>query len=258
MKLKNSFSHSLQFFNLRLPVFIMVMWLTFFVEMKAQDSLVYESESLKIVRLTEHTYRHITYLSTEDFGNVSCNGMIVIDSGEALVFDTPTDDAGSKELIEWTEGNTDAKVVGVVVTHFHNDCLGGLGDFHQRGIPSYAHMRTIALASDQGLIIPQVSFRKKLKIQVGELKVENRFFGEGHTLDNIVSYVPADQVLFGGCMIKSVSAGKGYLGDANVEAWPTTVMNLKKKYPSLELVIPGHGSPGGTELLDYTIKLFSK
>ncbi|HCO82289.1 MAG TPA: subclass B1 metallo-beta-lactamase, partial [Arenibacter sp.] len=30
------------------------------------------------------------------------------------------------------------------------------------------------------------------------------------------------------------------------------------KYPTAKIVIPGHGIAGGTELLDYTIKLFQQ
>ena len=71
-----------------------------------------------------------------------------------------------------------------------------------------------------------------------------------------MAYFPEDNVLFGGCLIKSVGAGKGYLGDANTIAWPGTVHKIKLKYPKTEIVIPGHGKWGGTELLDYTIELF--
>ena len=47
--------------------------------------LSHETETLKILQLTKHTFKHITYLQTESFGKVACNGMIVIDNGEAIV-----------------------------------------------------------------------------------------------------------------------------------------------------------------------------
>ncbi len=50
----------------------------------------------------------------------------------------------------------------------------------------------------------------------------------------------------------------GYLGDANTDQWAATVQQIKLKYPNAEIVIPGHGKPGGTELLEYTIKLFEE
>ena len=80
--------------------------------------------------------------------------------------------------------------------------------------------------------------------------------GEGHTQDNIVSYFPNDKALFGGCLIKRVNAKKGYLGDANINEWSNTVRAVKSKYKDAEIIIPGHGKPGGQELLSYTIDLF--
>ncbi|MBD0778049.1 hypothetical protein HPE56_09610 [Maribacter sp. ANRC-HE7] len=76
-----------------------------------------------------------------------------------------------------------------------------------------------------------------------------------HTKDNIVSYYPNGKVLFGGCLIKSEGAGKGYLGDANLHEWSNTVESLKRKYPDVEVVIPGHGNTGKMGLLDYNIKM---
>ena len=217
---------------------------------------VYESSTLKVERLTNSTFRHISYLATEDFGKVSCNGMIVVDGGEALIFDTPTNDAESRELIDWIENNLKCKVAGVVATHFHNDCLGGIKEFHNRKIPSYASFKTIALAKQKGSPEPQNGFDKYLEIEVGNKKVINEFVGEGHTIDNIVAYFPDEKVLFGGCLIKAMGAGKGYLGDANVKEWSNTVIFVKSKYKQAKVVIPGHGEPGNTGLLDYTIGLF--
>ena len=74
---------------------------------------------------------------------------------------------------------------------------------------------------------------------------------------NVVGYFPEDKVVFGGCLIKTVGAGKGNLEDANVAAWPATVSKVKATYSKAEIVIPGHGKTGGTELFDYTIKLFA-
>ena len=57
-------------------------------------------------------------------------------------------------------------------------------------------------------------------------------------------------------MIKEVGAPKGFLGDANIKEWPATVEKIKQQYPNAKIVIPGHGKQGGSELFDYTIKLF--
>lgn len=233
--------------------------ITFFALLSCEnqkENSIYSSDHLKIERTSQNTFRHISFLTTEDYGKVACNGMIVVDDNEALVFDTPVNDKDSRELIDWVKNELNCEVVGVIVTHFHNDCLGGLSEFHERQIASYASDRTIELAQLEGDDIPQNGFDNYLEIKVGTKKVHNEYFGEGHTLDNIVSYFPSEKVLFGGCLIKEVNASKGYLGDANVNDWSETVQSVKRKYDQAEIIIPGHGEPGGVELLDYTIELF--
>jgi metallo-beta-lactamase class B len=144
----------------------------------------------------------------------------------------------------------------VIPTHFHDDCLGGLKAFHDQEIPSYANTKTLELATQEKSAIPQQGFYESMTLHVGDKTVEVKFFGEGHTRDNVVGYFPSERVLFGGCLIKEVDASKGYLADANIKAWPTTVEKVKRAYPNVQLVIPGHGAYGGPELLDYTVGLF--
>nr|WP_317046120.1 subclass B1 metallo-beta-lactamase [Aquimarina sediminis] len=214
------------------------------------------SEEIQITKLSKNSYIHTSYLDTESFGKVPCNGMIVIDNNEALVFDTPINDSVSATLINWIENNLKSEIKGVVATHFHDDCLGGLEEFHKRKIPSYARNETIRLAKTQNNNIPQKGFDTELNIKVGKKNVINMFHGEGHTSDNIISYFPNENILFGGCLIKSKGAKKGYLGDANTQEWSNTVSKIKETYPEVKIVIPGHGAYGGQELLEYTISLF--
>ncbi|PCJ92269.1 MAG: subclass B1 metallo-beta-lactamase [Flavobacteriaceae bacterium] len=242
---------------MKLKTYLFPLLVLAFLNCKAQKTtLNYESNHIKVEQLTKNTFRHISYLDTDDYGKVGCNGMIVIDNGEALIFDTPTNDKDSKELIDWVEKTLEYIVVGIIVTHFHSDCLGGLNEFHKREIPSYASFKTIELAKPNHEQIPQIGFDGYLEIKVGNKKVSNEFFGEGHTSDNIVSYFPSEKVLFGGCLIKKIDASKGYLGDANTNEWSNTVYAIKDKYKNAKVIIPGHGKPGGKDLLDYTIELF--
>jgi metallo-beta-lactamase class B len=95
-------------------------------------------------------------------------------------------------------------------------------------------------------------------IRVGGKTIEVAFLGEGHTRDNVVGLEKEEKVLFGGCLIKELGATKGYLGDANLDEWSKTVKKLKQRFPGNQWVIPGHGKPGGDELLDYTAALFGR
>lgn len=221
-----------------------------------QQKIVYQSKDLIITQLAENSFQHTSYLQTNDFGNVPCNGLIVSDNKETIVFDTPTTNETAEELINFIEQKLKCKINAVVPTHFHNDCLAGLTAFHDRKIPSYAYVKTIALAKADTLIAPQNSFTDSLILNVGSTNTITKFFGEGHTEDNVVAYFPKDKVMFGGCLVKELNATKGFLGDANVASWSNTVQKVKKAYPAVQIIVPGHGKNGNQALLDYTIKLF--
>lgn len=221
-----------------------------------KSKVVYKSSSLIITRVSENSYIHTSFLQTNDFGNVPCNGLLVGKDSSVIVYDTPTEDKASEELINWVNQELHSKIAAIIPTHFHSDCLGGLHVFHKYGIPSYASERTIQLAREQGYEIPRNSFKDELIINVGSEKTITKFLGEGHTKDNVVGYFPAEKVMFGGCLIKELGANKGYLGDANLEEWSNTVKKVRAAYPEVKIVIPGHGKFGNKKLLDYTIDLF--
>ncbi|PSK90389.1 subclass B1 metallo-beta-lactamase [Taibaiella chishuiensis] len=225
---------------------------------KFKAEVVYKSRYLVISKVSAHAFEHTSYLQTQDYGKVPCNGLVVIHNQEAIVFDTPTDDTGSLELINWITKKQHAKVNAVIPTHFHNDCLGGLKAFDDHHIPSYAYIKTIELAKANHYVVPQNGFSDSLALTVGGERITAKFFGEGHTRDNVVGYFPAEHVMFGGCLVKELDATKGYLGDANVADWSGTVERVKKAYPDVKIIIPGHGDYGNQALLDYTINLFRK
>lgn len=221
-----------------------------------EPKVVYKSDDLIITQISENSFQHTSFLQTQDFGNVPCNGLIVSNGNEVIVFDTPTNDKNSEELIKWIDGTLHSRINAVIPTHFHDDCLGGLQVFHNHAIPSYSHVKTIELAEENNLAVPENSFNDSLSLKVGKEKIIATFFGEGHTKDNVVGYFPSEDILFGGCLIKELDASKGYLGDSNVVTWSNTVEKIKREYPNVKIVIPGHGEYGDGKLLDYTINLF--
>jgi len=214
--------------------------------------------SIEVKQLTPNTFQHISYLQTEDFGKVAYNGLIVIDGNEALIMDTPVSNFASTQLISWIEKERNCQITGIVATHFHEDCIAGLDAFHEKDIPSYAHDLTLSLINQSEHPLPKIGFQKATQLKVGNAFVQLLFLGQGHTRDNIVGYFQKEKVLFGGCLVKSLNASKGFVGDANIAAWPKTVKKVKLAFPEVEVVVPGHGNVGGTPLLDYTIALFSE
>ncbi|MEM9546440.1 MAG: subclass B1 metallo-beta-lactamase [Bacteroidota bacterium] len=218
---------------------------------------VYKSNILNVKSIDQDLFVHVSYLQTNYFGKVACNGMVYFRGDEAIVFDTPADNEASKVLIHWIQNDQNKTIKALVVTHFHEDCLGGIEEFEKNGVVSYSNQKTIEILKSKGeLKLPNHGFNTSMTIKIGDDMIQLHFFGEGHTKDNIVGYIPNKSAFFGGCLIKSLNAGKGFTGDANVEEWSTTVSRLKTRLPNLKTVIPGHGKHGGKELLDFTIELF--
>jgi metallo-beta-lactamase class B len=217
---------------------------------------VYKSSDLIINQIAPNAFQHISYKQTNDFGNVPCNGLIVRDRNEVIIFDTPANDKSAEVLIQWITETLHCNINAIIPTHFHDDCLGGLKAFETKQIPSYANFKTITLAKENNLTAPQHGFQDSLVLKVGDTHVIVSFFGEGHTKDNVVGYFPDEDILFGGCLVKTLGASKGFVGDANINEWSNTVGKVKKHYPRVKVVVPGHGDPGNQKLLDYTIELF--
>ncbi len=223
---------------------------------KFKSKKVYYTKSLIVTQISKNAFLHTSFKQTDDFGYVPCNGLVVRNGNETIVFDTPTNDNAASELIKWIRESMACKIIAVIPTHFHDDCLGGLQAFHDSQIPSFANFKTIVMAKKNNMTIPQNSFSDSLFLNVGRESISVKFLGEGHTLDNVVAYFPSENVLFGGCMIKELKATKGYLGDANLAEWSNTVARVKKEFPKVKIVVPGHGRFGNGKLLDYTIALF--
>ena len=195
-------------------------------------------------------------MRSKNYGKVPCNGLVIGNKKEAIIFDTPIDNNSSEELIKWIDQTLHSKITAIIPTHFHDDCLGGLKIFHKYQIPSYSYYKTIKFAKEKNYEVPKNGFKDTLVFKIGDKEVIVKYFGEGHTKDNIVGYYPYKNILFGGCLVKGINAKKGYLGDANLSEWSNTVEKVSLEYPNVKIIVPGHGKYGGKELLDYTINLF--
>ncbi len=184
------------------------------------------------------------------------NGLIYINNGEALIISTPDSDAETQNLIDWVTDEKKTTIVAWVIDRWHPDAMGGLHIVKGNNIQTYSFTLTQQIAREKELPVPEIGFNPKIKIKVGKKKIICQYFGEAHTSDGIVVWIPSEKILFGGNEIRNFNGWIGNIGDANLAEWAETIEKVKKKYGSAGVVIPGHGKYGGPELIDYTIDLY--
>ena len=208
---------------------------------------------MEVVRLSERVYMHVSRYEMPPFGLVSANGLILVGKGEAFLLDTPWTVAQTEVLLDWIENVLRARVTACVPNHWHKDAMGGLAAVQRRGIPSYAYEETIAIAGQKGLPRPEHGFADTLTLKLHALEARCVYLGGGHSTDGIFIWIPAEKLLFPGCMVKDGQATNlGNTEDADVRAWPVTMDKALAAFPEARIVVPGHGRPGGPELLRHT------
>jgi metallo-beta-lactamase class B len=217
------------------------------------------TKDVELLKISDNAYVHVSYSDIPQYGRISSNGLVFIDKGKAFLFDTPVTDSLTKDLVTWLQDSMKIEIVGFIPNHWHIDCMGGLGYLNSVGINSYANELTIQIAKSKNLPVPKQGFRDSLILKLNDKVIRCYYLGAGHTLDNIVAWIPSEHILFGGCMVKDLNAKDlGNIADADLKEWPTTISKAIHKFPNARYVIPGHGQVGGIELLTHTQQLLTR
>lgn len=225
------------------------------------DSEVIElSPDVEAVQLTRSVWLYSAYTKLSGYEErVPGNGLVVVSEPSAMLIDLPWNDEHTRIVAEWVSRKFGAEIEFAVPTHAHADCAGGLGAAHVLGAESWALHKTTAKLYDLGSVVPKMSFTEKKTLYCGDLEVELMFPGAGHTDDNIVAWIPDEKVLFAGCLVKAMNAENlGNTSEADLEAYPETLEKLTNQYKNAEIVVPGHGRPGGHDFIRHTIALSKK
>ena len=215
-------------------------------------------KDLEVRLLADGVWLHTSYEELEDFGRVPANGLVVVSEGEAAFVDTPWTEDQTRALAAWVEERLGARLKVVVPTHSHADCMGGLAAAHDLGARSYSSTKTVEIAKRKELPVPRESFERERDIPLGSRILEARYIGPGHTVDTIVVWLPDARILFAGDLARSASArALGNIREADLDGWPASVETLRRQYGEARFIVPGHGRPGGAELLSHTQELLA-
>ncbi|WP_237157901.1 metallo-beta-lactamase [Shewanella psychrophila] len=186
---------------------------------------------------------------------MDANSFIYIDNQDAYLIDTPWNVSDMPDLMSWLQIKG-LSLKGALVTHYHADSAAGLGYLDKAGFDTYASDMTNALLKKEDKPIANHTFLSG-KFEFVKGSIEAFFPGAGHSMDNLVVWLPGEQILIGGCFLKSNSSNSlGWTGDADLANWYHSASNVKAKYADAKLVFPGHGDGvEGSAIIDHTMAI---
>lgn len=217
---------------------------------RAPEAKTRLADDVTVRRIAPGLWVHTTTATTNSFGTVPANGMLLETEDGSLLVDTGWDERQGQLLLDWASRTLGKPVRRAVVTHSHEDRTGGAAAMRRAGIPVVGLAATARLTGEAAGIraLPGL---ESAPAEVGGAEVY--FPGHGHTPDNVVVYFPRQRVLFGGCLVKADTATTvGNVADADVPGWPGVVERVRERYPRLATVVPGHGAVSGPAALDVT------
>jgi glyoxylase-like metal-dependent hydrolase (beta-lactamase superfamily II) len=230
-------------------------------------------EELSVRRVAQDAY----VITHEPFH--ASNVLVVqMPDGTLVICSSPFESKGTRAMLRWLSDRFRPPRMIAINTHFHLDGSGGNQAYAEAGVETYASQLTRELLAVRGMshrdgaaagftepalrarieqtpiVPPEKTFAAEqgLTLTISGEEVRVIYPGAAHSSDNVVVHFPARKLLFGGCMIKTGSS-IGYTGDADMSNWEAAVGILEPLAP--EVVVPGHGDPGGAELLYHTARV---
>lgn len=211
--------------------------------------------SLKITPLTGEFYVFTTF-NLYQGTLIPANGMYLVTDAGVVMFDTPWDTTQFQPLLDSVKFRHNKNVVLCIATHFHEDRTGGLQYYARKGIKTYTTTKTDELSKKSGKKRAEFLIAKDTVFRIGQYSFQTYFPGHGHAPDNIVIWFEKEKILYGGCLIKSADdTDLGYLGDASVTGYATTIENVQSKCKPPRYIIPGHGNWTDTNSLNHTLQM---
>jgi cyclase len=213
--------------------------------------------------LTEITPGVFAYLQPDGSWFINNTGFI-LGEDQVLSIDTCATEARTRAYLAAIRTVTRQPVTTLVNTHHHGDHTNGnhlLGAqvivaqsgcrelLARAGGPPPAGLFTPVDWGDITRALPTVCFDRRLDLHDGDRRIELLHFGTpAHTTNDVVAWLPGERVLFAGDL--AFNGGTPFALSGSISGWLGVLHTLGDLGP--EIVIPGHGAPGGPELLQDT------
>ncbi len=185
------------------------------------------------------------------------NTGVIVGSNGVLIVDGQATPALAEKVLEKVRALTDKPVKQVVLTHYHAAHTLGAQAFEPgeivasdltrrmldtRGREEVRVSRELdpalfAGAASQAAAAPTMTIASSMSIDLGGLEVRLMHLGRGHTMGDLVVWVPASGVLYAGDLVQTTAAP--YCGDAHLADWPRALDRITAFRPNA--LVPGTG-----------------
>jgi cyclase len=198
--------------------------------------------------------------------NGQCNSVVIERKRDLVVVDANSV-SGALAVQSAIKQLSPKPVRYVLLTHHHGDHVFGNAVWTRTGAVTVAHQSMLdelarieparwrsAAAHDprmaalgDSLEPPKQTFAGPVWTLDDDVRpIEVHFFGAAHTRDDVVVYLPGDQVLCSGDVALSTSLNSFF--DSDFQHWPAVLQAVRQL--GAGHVLPGHGDAGGAEILE--------
>ena len=209
----------------------------------------------RLERLTDGVYAHVQ----PDGGWVLSNGGFLPGGKGGIVIDTTGTEERNRSLIEQTAAIDPHPVRLVINTHHHGDHTYGNAMFDKADILAHRACRDEIITAglsmqsmfpmvDWGHVEvrpPTMAFDGQHTIWHGDTELQLLPLGPAHTKGDIVVWLPEQRIMFTGDLV--MGGVTPFSGMGTGRGLMATLGKLQDLRP--RIIVPGHGSVGGPELL---------
>lgn len=212
-------------------------------------------------RISDDVVMHTSTLDLPGIGPVRSNGLLVIEGDTTVLVDTAWSDQQTDNILDYAQMVLGKPVRAAVVTHAHQDKMGGIGALNARSIPSWSHPLSNELAAEAELISTTHLLAFENGWAVGEgaqalAPLRIYYPGGGHTPDNITVGIEGSDIAFAGCLIKGEDADTlGNLMDADTASYAASARRFGTAFPDARLILVSHSPPQDRDAIMHTAKM---
>jgi glyoxylase-like metal-dependent hydrolase (beta-lactamase superfamily II) len=189
----------------------------------------------ELVQLEDNLYTYANKDNTRTFVLVTDKGVVVGD---------PISDEDARSLRQKIRAVTNLPVTHVIYSHNHWDHIKGARIFKEEGAKIISHVGCRAKFIDRPhpkVVMPDYTFDGDHILDVGNERIELRYFGENHSSCLVFPLLKGGKYMF---VVDVVSPGAvpwGIVPDTNFVGSIRTLEQLEKI--DFKIAIPGHGAP---------------